>query len=100
MVRDDRVGWQPWGVWESDVPAQLGQYPALARMIYRGDVKAFEIEPVAVTDGIDARSKAVPVRLSVPLRTVVPGRYDCQVTVLEPNGQKVAFWRAPVAIVP
>ena len=35
----DRAGWPPWGVWEADVPTQLGQFPALARMIYRGDVK-------------------------------------------------------------
>lgn len=36
---DDRAGWMPWGVWEGDTPTQLGQYPSLARMIYRGDVK-------------------------------------------------------------
>ena len=28
------------------------------------------------------------------------GRYDCQVTVLDPSGQKVAFWRAPIVVVP
>jgi hypothetical protein len=39
----DRVGWPPWGVWEADVPTQLGQYPALARMIHRGDVKESEV---------------------------------------------------------
>ena len=39
----DRVGWPPWGVWEADVPTQLGQYPALARMIYRGDVQEGEV---------------------------------------------------------
>ncbi len=33
----------PWGVWEADVPTSLGQYPALARMIYRGDVKEGEV---------------------------------------------------------
>jgi len=38
-----RVGWPPWGVWEADVPTQLGQYPALARMIYRGDVRESEV---------------------------------------------------------
>jgi hypothetical protein len=38
-----RVGWPPWGVWEADVPTQLGQYPALARMLYRGDVREAEI---------------------------------------------------------
>jgi len=36
---NERVGWPPWGVWEADVPAQLGQYPLLARMVYRGDVR-------------------------------------------------------------
>ena len=39
----DRAGWPPWGVWEADVPTQLGQYPALARMIYRGDVQEGEV---------------------------------------------------------
>lgn len=27
-------------IWNADTPANLGQYPALARMIYRGDVRA------------------------------------------------------------
>jgi len=40
---NDRVGWFPWGVWEADVPTQIGQYPALARMIYRGDVQEGEV---------------------------------------------------------
>jgi VWFA-related protein len=67
---------------------------------YRGDVKAFETTPLAITEGLDERSKAVPLRFSLPLGSVEPGRYDCQVTVLEPNGQKAVFWRAPVFVVP
>ncbi len=39
----DIAGQFPWGVWEADVPTSLGQYPALARMIYRGDVKEGEV---------------------------------------------------------
>jgi hypothetical protein len=41
----------------------------------------------------------VPIRVTVPLADVAPGRYECQVTVLEPGGQKVAFWRSPIAVV-
>jgi VWFA-related protein len=67
---------------------------------YRGEEKAFETTPVAVTEGLQPRSKAVPLRFSVPLEGFPPGRYDVQVTVLEPNGQKAAFWRAPIAVVP
>lgn len=40
---NDRVGWPPWGVWEADVPTQLGQYPLLARMLYRGDVRESDV---------------------------------------------------------
>jgi len=38
----DLVGNLPWGVWNADAPTQIGQYPALARMIMRGDVKEGE----------------------------------------------------------
>jgi VWFA-related protein len=67
---------------------------------YKGDAKALETAPLPVVDGLDARSKAVPLRFSVPLNELATGQYDCQVTVLDPAGQKVAFWRAPVVLIP
>ena len=67
---------------------------------YQGDTKVFESTPVSVTDGIDARSKAVPIRFSIPLQSVPPGRYECQITVLDPEAQKTAYWRVPIAVVP
>jgi hypothetical protein len=36
---NDIAGNRPYGVWETDTPTQLGQFPLLARMIYRGDIK-------------------------------------------------------------
>lgn len=33
------AGHGPWDVWNTDVPSQIGQFPALSRMILRGDVK-------------------------------------------------------------
>src|SRR5262245_28307939 len=67
---------------------------------YRGDVKAFETTPLAVTEGLDPKTKAVPLRFSLPLASLSPGPYDCQVTVLDATAQKVAFWRAPIVVVP
>jgi hypothetical protein len=66
---------------------------------YRGEVKAFETAPMLVTDGLDAKTKAVPLRFSVPLESFATGRYDCQVTVIDPTADKIAFWRAPIVIV-
>ena len=67
---------------------------------FQGDVKVFETQPLPVVDGLNTRSKAVPIRLTIPLDKLAPGRYDCQIAVIEPAGQKVAFWQAPIAIVP
>lgn len=67
---------------------------------YRDGVKAFETQPVAVTDGLTRTSRAVPIRFTIPLRGVAAGRYHCQVTVIDPAGQKAGFWQAPIAIVP
>lgn len=67
---------------------------------YRGQMKAFETAPLAVTDGLDLKSKAVPLRFSVSLDSLPTGQYDCQVTVLDPTGQKAAFWQAPIVLIP
>jgi ABC-type uncharacterized transport system substrate-binding protein len=67
---------------------------------YRGKGKAFETEPLVVTEGINAKSKAVPVKFSLPLAKLQPGKYTCQVSVLDPSLGKFAFWRAPVVVLP
>jgi hypothetical protein len=56
--------------------------------------------PLAVTTGLDARTKAIPLRFSLPLASLPAGRYECQVTVLQPGGEKAAFWRAAIVLVP
>jgi VWFA-related protein len=67
---------------------------------YRGKVKAFETAPLQITEGLNLKSKALPVRFSVPLAKLQPGRYTCQVSVLDPGAQKFAFWRAPMVLLP
>ena len=67
---------------------------------YRGQTKAFETPPLPVTDGMDEKSKAVPLRFDVSLGKLTPGEYNCQVTVLDPTGQKAAFWNTPVMLIP
>jgi VWFA-related protein len=67
---------------------------------YKGQTKAFETSPIEVVDGLDPKSKALPVKFSLSLSKLTPGEYNCQVTVLDPTGQKVAFWQAPIMLVP
>jgi VWFA-related protein len=80
---------------------QTTQQPLVAFVtFYKGQTKAFETPPLAVTEGLNPKSKAVPMRFSVALSKLPPGEYNCQVTVLDPNGNKAAFWQAPVMLIP
>jgi len=81
--------------------AETSAQPVVAFVtLYRGETKALETAPLAVTGEPDARSKGLPLRFSVPLEQVPAGRYDCQVTVLLPGVSKATFWRAPIVVVP
>ena len=65
---------------------------------YRGKVKAFETEPLQITSGLNDKSKALPLRFSLPLSKLAAGSYTCQVSVLDPNSQKFAFWRSGILL--
>ena len=67
---------------------------------YRGQTKAFETAPLPVTEGVNNSLKTVPLKFALSLGQLTPGKYNCQVTVLDPSGQKAAFWQAPVLLVP
>jgi VWFA-related protein len=67
---------------------------------YRGGEKAFETEAVEVREALDDRLRTTPVEFEIPIHQLAPGQYECQVTVLDPSGDRAAFWRAPIAIAP
>jgi VWFA-related protein len=82
-------------------PAAANIQPLVAFVtFYHGQTKAFETAPLPVTEGMNNRLKTVPLRFSLELAKLPPGRYRCQVTVLDPAAQKAAFWQAPVMLVP
>ena len=75
--------------------------PLTARVtFYQGAVKVLETPGLTVSDGLDAKTKMLPIRMDVGLGGLTPGRYECQVTVVDPATQKSAVWQAPVTVVP
>jgi VWFA-related protein len=60
--------------------------------------KAFEIGPIAASQLINTRPEAVPVQVQVPLKELVPGRYTCQINVVDEAGRKFAFRRVPFVV--
>jgi len=79
---------------QDDAPAR----PLVAYVtFYREGEKVSETRPIQ-TSGSQApgRLKSIPMEFRVPLTELPPGRYDCQISVLDPDGHKAAFWQAPV----
>jgi VWFA-related protein len=67
---------------------------------YHEQTKTFETQPMEITTGLNNRLQTMPFSFSIPLSQIPPGEYDCQISVLNPSGQKAAFWQAQVKVVP
>ena len=81
--------------------AAAGTEPVAAYVTFlHSQTKVFESQPVVATPLAGSRLGMTPLSFSIPLDALPPGEYDCQVTVLDPTGQKGTFWQAPVKVVP
>jgi len=67
---------------------------------YRGKQMVFQTEPLVVKDGLNPKSKALPVRFILPLNKLQTGRYECQVSLLNPQAQQWSFTRSQIMVVP
>jgi len=78
-----------------------GQPPLVAFVgLYREQKKVFETSAKAVTPQTDSRLGTVPFSFDIPLSGIAPGRYQCQVSVVDPTNHRVAFWVEPVLLRP
>ncbi|MGC2333588.1 MAG: VWA domain-containing protein [Candidatus Acidiferrales bacterium] len=66
--------------------------------LYRDQKKVFETPAKAVTPETDSRLGTVPFSFDIPLGGIAPGRYECQVSVVDPTNRRVAFWMDPVLL--
>ncbi len=67
---------------------------------FRGKRKASESSPVRVTQLAPSRSSVAQFQFQLPLSKLAPGRYTCQVNVVDEIGRKFAFARSPVVVTP
>jgi hypothetical protein len=67
---------------------------------YRGKAKVFETPPMQVSELLQSRIKTIPLKFSLSLAKLPPGRYNCQISVLDPAARKASFRQAPIMLVP
>jgi len=66
--------------------------------LYQGDRKVLETQPVRVNRPDAKRESVIPLRLQASLKDQRPGKYVCQVNVIDELGRKFAFPRMPVVL--
>jgi hypothetical protein len=82
-------------------PAAPTTRPLIAFVsFYQGQSKVYETQPMEVSPNPNTRLQIAPMNFTIDLSSLAPGKYDCQVTVLDPNGGKSAFWKASIMVVP
>jgi hypothetical protein len=64
----------------------------------QGSVKVYESKQVAATEVTDPGRKAVVFQIDLPLQTLKPGFYVCQVNVIDDVSGNFAFPRWPILI--
>jgi len=78
--------------------AQTCRLKVRMSLFNRKGIKAFEVGPVDATHLAATRPGAVPVQIQVPLKDLAPGRYICQIDVIDQLGRKFAFPRTPLVV--
>ncbi len=92
-------------VYDPTIPAFLPENRKFADVeamlaLYSNGKKVFESEPVTARRLLENRPGTLPVRLTVPLAKMGPGKYQCQVNVIDEFGRKFAFPRTALVIIP
>lgn len=91
-------------VYDPAIPASLPENFRVADVeasfaLYSGEKKIFESAPVRANRLSTKRDGALPVWLQVPVSKIEPGKYKCQVNLIDELGRKFAFPRTELAIV-
>jgi hypothetical protein len=91
-------------VYDPAIPAGLPENFRVADVeaslaLYSGEKKIFESPPVRANRLSTKREGALPVWLQVPVSKIEPGKYKCQVNLIDGLGRKFAFPRTELAVV-
>lgn len=68
--------------------------------LYRDGKHIVSAPPIAVRAEPGSRLGVVPINLQLSLHQLASGEYSCQVSILDPAGSRVAFWSAPILLLP
>ncbi len=67
--------------------------------LYKDQKKALDTAAIAVVPEAGSRLGITPLSFHVAVGKLAPGEYRCQVSILDPETHRAAFWQAPIILV-
>lgn len=83
----------------ASVPAQTEPLVGYVSLYSEGQL-AFSSKLLAATPLSNTRLGVTPFMFTLPLGTLKAGNYRCQVTLLDAEQHRVAFWQGPLRVIP
>lgn len=68
--------------------------------LFRNGEAVYETQAESIVPSAQSRLGVMPVNFDLGVSALAPGKYECQVTILDPTAHKAGFWRAPIELVP
>ena len=89
-------------IYDPTTAATTDARPSVAATLsfYRGKIKSFESQPVRLDAFALKRAQTLPLELQASLAQLAPGRYTCQVNIVDENGRKFGFARTDIVVLP
>ena len=94
------VTFDVYDAWPDPLNAKARKVKVSMSLFNQKGAKAFEVGPLDESQLAATRPETVPLKFQVPLKDLAPGRYVCQINVVDEVGRKFAFPRAPLVVVP
>lgn len=66
--------------------------------MFRDKSKAFESAPIRVTKPKSGRPNTLAFEFQMPLANIPPGRYTCQVSIIDEQARKFGYARSPLVV--
>jgi VWFA-related protein len=67
--------------------------------LYQNQKLIYGSAPISVSAKSDTRLGVIPISFQIGLGSLAPGKYLCEVTVLDTTGYRAAFWQGPFMLV-
>jgi len=67
--------------------------------LYRDGEEAYETQPESIVPSAQSRLGTMPLMFDLGVNALAAGKYECQVTVLDPTSHRANYWRAPIELI-